>query len=202
MRIQEGHDSKGEPIVSRVLSFWFGDSTDAVRREWFLKDTSFDRSCSETLGAISDSAVAGRFDQWGEDLVRRGAEGSDGALALVLLLDQIPRNIHRNTPAAFAGDGRALRLADAAVEAGLDRLLPRVRRMFLYLPFEHAEDMAAQDRAVALIGSLGDSNWLDYAVRHREIIARFGRFPHRNLILGRDSTAEEQAFLAEPGSAF
>jgi uncharacterized protein (DUF924 family) len=119
----------------------------------------------------------------------------------VLLLDQMPRNIYRGRPEAFAADGAARAVAGRALGRGFDAPLPVERRLFLYLPFEHSEDLADQQRAVALIGGLGDPDWLHWAERHRAVIARFGRFPHRNRILGRPDTAEEAAFLAA-GSPF
>jgi uncharacterized protein (DUF924 family) len=133
-------------------------------------------------------------------------------LALILLLDQLPRAIHRATPAAFAQDSKARRVAGRGLESGADRLLRPIERLFIYLPFEHSEDIADQDRSVELFRELAASvpkahlrtfaGFVDYAVRHREVIARFGRFPHRNLILGRESTPEEKAYLEQPGSSF
>jgi uncharacterized protein (DUF924 family) len=137
---------------------------------------------------------------------------SRGRLALILLLDQLPRSIHRGTPEAFAQDAAARQVADSGLAAGADRLLRPIERLFFYLPFEHSEDLADQHRSVRLFRELGESvlesqrdvfsGFLDYAVRHREVIERFGRFPHRNRILGRESTPEELAFLEEPGSSF
>jgi uncharacterized protein (DUF924 family) len=133
-------------------------------------------------------------------------------LALILLLDQLPRAIHRATPEAFAQDSKALKVAEQGLESGADRLLRPIERLFVYLPFEHSEDMADQDRSVQLFRDLAASvpenhretfaGFVDYAVKHREVITRFGRFPHRNLILGRESTPEEKAFLEQPGSSF
>jgi uncharacterized protein (DUF924 family) len=134
-------------------------------------------------------------------------ETPDGALALIVVLDQFARNIHRGDLRAFAGDTIALATARALVDTGADRALPPVRRVFVYLPFEHAEDLACQDEALRLFGALAaespeHADTLDYARRHRDIIARFGRFPHRNEVLGRPSTPDEEAFLAQPGSRF
>ena len=123
-------------------------------------------------------------------------------MALVILLDQFPRNLFRGQARAFAGDARALALAKRAVAAGLDEAMPRAHRLFLYMPFEHSEDLADQETCIERMTALGSAGYLDYARRHRDIIARFGRFPHRNAALGRDSTAEEIAFLKEPGSSF
>ena len=124
----------------------------------------------------------------------------------MLLLDQFTRNIFRDTPRAFAGDARALATADEAIARGFDRELAPYERWFLYMPFEHAEDVAAQHRSLGLFGALakemGDDGALDWARKHAEVIFRFGRYPHRNAILGRASTPEEEAFLAQPGSRF
>ena len=124
------------------------------------------------------------------------------ALATVILFDQFPRNMFRGSPRAFAADEQALVTARAAVDAGLDRALDKDGRLFLYLPFEHSESLADQERSVALIATLGDPELDRYAIAHRDIIQRFGRFPHRNAVLGRVSTAEEIEFLREPGSSF
>ena len=142
--------------------------------------------------------MAGGCDPW--------LAACDPTLALVLLLDQLPRNLYRGRPEAFACDAKAREVARQAIARGYDRQLPPVRRSFLYLPFEHSEQRADQELAVALYAAMPpnpkyDSN-LDYARRHHEIIVRFGRFPHRNRALGRISTAEEDAFLKEPNSSF
>lgn len=174
-----------------ILAFWFAPD---ARERWFAPDPAFDAEIGERFADLIEPAAAGRLDDW--------RSRSEGALALCLLLDQFPRNIWRGTPRAFAYDPAARRVAADAVAAGLDRGLRPEERHFIYLPFEHSEDLADQERAVALIAALGDPGWYDYAVRHREIIARFGRFPHRNAILGRASTPEELAFLNEPNSSF
>ena len=124
------------------------------------------------------------------------------ALATVLVLDQFPRNIFRDTPQAFATDALARAVAQGAIAKGLDKALEPEQRIFLYLPFEHSEDKDDQARAVALISTLGDAEFTRYALAHKAVIDRFGRFPHRNAVLGRASTPEEEAFLTEPGSAF
>ncbi len=174
-----------------VLAWWFDPAT---KPKWFGGGDAFDVEVRERLGAVYGRAAKGELDGW--------AAETDGLLALVILFDQVPRNTHRGTPAAFATDERALALARLAVDRGLDRGLSTDQRLFLYLPFEHAENLADQERAVALFRELGDAGYLDYAIRHRDVIERFGRFPHRNAILGRQSTAEELAFLEEPGSSF
>lgn len=174
-----------------VLDFWFSPTS---RGNWFERSDAFDAAVAERLGPLHDKAAAGALDGW--------AESPSGLLALVILLDQVPRNIHRGTPQAFASDAKALALARLAVDRGLDAEFDEDGRLFLYLPLEHSESLADQERSVALFRALGHAEYLDYAIRHRDVIARFGRFPHRNAVLGRDSTAEELAFLEEPGSSF
>jgi uncharacterized protein (DUF924 family) len=187
-----------------VIDFWFGAPGSAddgkPRRAWFVKDAAFDTVIRERFGAAIDKALAGTLQSW-------DAEGPGGTLARILLLDQFTRNAYRDTPAAFAGDALALGAARAMVDSGADAALAPLRRAFVYLPFEHAEDLQDQARAVALFSALagthpGLDDMLDYARRHQAVIARFGRFPHRNAILGRESTPEEVAFLREPGSRF
>ncbi len=187
---------------AQVLDFWFG-AGDAVDRRWFAGGETFDREIGERFGATIDAALAGDLDDW--------STTRDGALALVVVLDQFTRNAHRGTPRAFAGDAKALALAQRLVDAGDDRRLPPLARWFVYMPFEHAEDLAAQQRSVALFEALAAEagpqreavdGALDYARRHRDVIVRFGRFPHRNAILGRADTADEAAFLRQPGSRF
>lgn len=175
-----------------VLSFWFAEGR---REQWFRGGPSFDVLVEEVLGLIYRRAASGNCDNW--------AESPTGALALVLLLDQVPRNLFRNDPRAFATDEQARRVAHVAIEAGFDRDLSQVERLFLYLPFEHSEDIEDQELCCSLVAELDeDAGWLDYARQHRDIIARFGRFPHRNAALGRLCTAEEEAFLKEPDSSF
>jgi len=174
-----------------VLDFWFAAST---RASWFVRSEAFDALVRAKLGPLHARAARGELDAWAAD--------PRDALALVILLDQVPRNIHRGSADAFASDAHALQHARAIVDAGLDRTLSEVEKVFLYLPFEHSEAPADQDRCVALMRALGDPLWLDFAEKHRVIIARFGRFPHRNAILGRESTPEELEFLQQPGSAF
>jgi len=185
-----------------VLDFWFlpeGDPGHGKSRpEWFRKDPAFDALIRQRFGAVISRALAGEFTDWDSD--------PRGVLARIILLDQFTRNTQRDTPGAFAGDARALAAAGALVESGRDRMLDALEREFVYLPFEHAEDMAMQERSVALFTALaaepGLGDIAEYAVRHRDIIARFGRFPHRNRILGRSSTPEEIEFLKLPGSGF
>ena len=184
-----------------ILAFWFRD---AARNRWFVRDAAFDGEIRAQFRTEIAAAAEGRLEAW-----ERTPEGS---LALVLLLDQFPRNIHRDSPRAFAADGRARAVASGAIARGFDRQFADDRRLFFYLPFEHSEDPDDQRRAVALIRQFTEEQqgeararaeeYLDYAVRHERVIERFGRFPHRNAILGRPSTPEEEDFLTQPGSSF
>lgn len=177
--------------VEPILTFWFGELSPA---QWFAKSDDTDRRCRELTGAHEAAAAASPENSLIAD--------ADTALAAVIALDQLPRNMFRGTPRAFATDAKALSVAAMAVARGLDAGMAREQRLFLYLPFEHSERLEHQARAVELIGALGDEEWTRYAIAHQRIIARFGRFPHRNAVLGRVSTAEEIAFLQEPGSSF
>jgi uncharacterized protein (DUF924 family) len=179
------------PGWDAVLDFWFAEEH---RAKWFVKDAGFDDAVAATLAPWLDAARAGRLGAW--------PASPRGALARVLLFDQAPRNLSRGTAEAFALDPWARALARQAVAAGHDRALDAAGRLFLYLPFEHSEDPADQDLSVRLIAALGDAEWTRYAERHREIVRRFGRFPHRNAALGRATTAAEAAFLEEPESSF
>jgi len=185
-------------LARAILDFRFGapglDGYGADRKIWFEVDPAFDAEVARRFAADLEKAAAGAHDAM--------AAAPDGALALTILLDQFPRNIHRGTPSAFAYDGKALSVARRALDAGHDRALPAFQRGFLYLPFEHSEEIADQERSVDLFRAHGDATMFDYAIRHRDVIARFGRFPHRNAILGRESTPEEADFLKQPGSSF
>ena len=175
-----------------VLEFWFAPGMEA---RWFKKDAAFDDEVRRALLPLHEQAAAGELDDWGRS--------ARGALAFVILLDQVPRNLFRGDPRAFATDAKALAVTKQALEEGLDKTLRQTERMFLYLPLEHCEDLVDQELCVALTGELDENpEWHDYALRHRDVVARFGRFPHRNAALGRPDTAEEQAFLKEPGSSF
>jgi uncharacterized protein (DUF924 family) len=175
-----------------VLEFWFAD---AARAKWFAKDAAFDAEIHACFGATQAAAVAGALGQW--------EETPDAALALVILLDQFPRNMFRGRPAAFASDALALGVARRAIARDFDQRIAPERRSFFYLPFEHSEDLADQERSVELFATrTSDARGQDYARRHYDIVHRFGRFPHRNQILGRTSTAAEEAFLKGPGSSF
>jgi Uncharacterized protein conserved in bacteria len=155
--------------------------------KWFGGGAGFDAECREGFGEAHMAAARRELDGWAAD--------AEGALALVLLLDQIPRNIHRGSAHAYATDGLARHFADAAIATGHDAAFEPALRAFFYLPLEHSEDLADQVRAVALFEAMGDTTYLPYALAHRDVIARFGRFPHRNAALGRTSTADEQAWL-------
>lgn len=172
-----------------VTSFWEG----AGEAKWFFKDAAFDGALKVRFGAALAEARNGAFDHWGET--------PEGALGLVILLDQVSRNIHRGSPLAFAADARALRLARHWIGQGFHQKLPGPRARWLIMPYEHAEDIDAQWRCVALFQSMGLSDMVYWARVHLDIIARFGRFPHRNAVLGRVSTRAELAFLAAGGFA-
>jgi uncharacterized protein (DUF924 family) len=178
--------------AQEVLAFWFEDIDP---KAWFDKDETFDGRIRERFLDLYD-AVSRSFD------VVASIVSSDIALATAIVLDQFPRNMFRGTARAFESDNKALALAHAAVDRNLDAAVPASRRKFLYLPFEHSEALADQDVSVELFGGLGDAETLRYAEAHRAIIARFGRFPHRNAVLGRVSTPEEITFLAGPDSSF
>ncbi len=175
---------------ARILDFWF-----ASEGLWFKKDDAFDETIRERFAADYESAAAGGLADW--------RETSDGCLALIVLLDQFPRNMFRASARAFATDTLALGIAETAVERGFDQAVAAARRRFVYMPFMHAEDVDHQRRCVDLFTALeNDPGGVNYAIKHLEIIERFGRFPHRNEILGRQSTPEEVAFLKTPGSSF
>lgn len=174
--------------ASDVVAFW----REAGPERWFAKDEAFDRQFKTRGLALHEAAARGDLDAWNAT--------PEGALALAILLDQFPRNAFRDTPRMFATDEKALGLAAAAIDAGHDQAVTENLRTFFYLPFEHSEELADQERAVALFAPLG-GEVLAYAEIHRDIIHRFGRFPHRNAILGRETTPEEQRFLDEGGFA-
>lgn len=197
-----------QAISQAILDFWFLPAEDPgsnrYRPEWFRKDDAFDAAIRERFTPDVEAALAGCW---------RSGDGTVSPLAEILLLDQFTRNIFRNTPRAFAGDAQALVLANGLVKSGRDMTLPPFMRWFAYLPFEHSESLADQERAVVLFTRLRtdaqidtlDAAFdaaLDYAIRHRDVIARFGRFPHRNVILGRTATTAEIEFLKQPGSSF
>jgi uncharacterized protein (DUF924 family) len=193
-----------------VLDFWFGppgSNAEIAGRQgklWFGKSAANDEAVIERFAGTLVAATAGELDPW--------AATPHGRLALAIVLDQFPHHIHRDRPQAFATDPQALALSLAALDAGEDRQLAPIERVFLYLPLEHAESLAMQERAVELFATLASTaaadertlfdNFLDYAIKHRDVVARFDRFPHRNAILGRPSTPEEIEFLKQPGSRF
>lgn len=186
-----------------VMDFWFGRHgdrrRDTPRQQWFRKSDDFDAQIRDRFGTLIPRAIAGELQAW--------AAEPEGAVAQILVLDQFTRNVYRGSAQAFAGDARALAAARALVDSGTDRKLPGVQRQFVYLPFEHAEDMAAQNESLRLFAQLERDapevgELLVWAQRHHDVIARFGRFPHRNAALGRSSTPEEIEFLKQPGSGF
>ncbi len=172
-----------------IVNFWM----EAGPSRWFTKDAAFDGALSVRFCAALKEAHRGAFDQWGEN--------PEGALGLVLLLDQVSRNIHRGSPLAFAADAKALALAREWIGRNYHHALPAPLARWFIMPFEHAEDLDAQKRGVALFQSMGLHEMAHWAQVHLDIIARFGRFPHRNPVLGRRSTAEELAFPAAGGFA-
>jgi len=190
------------PEFPEVLAFWFGspDSPELgrPRKCWFEKSALFDAEICSRFLDVYERAAAGELGSWQCSPL--------SALALAVVLDQFPRNMFRGEARAFAADALALHVARVIAGLRFDAVLRPVERWFAYLPFEHAEDPAAQRRSLALFGSLAQdpesAGAADYALRHYEIIARFGRFPHRNAILGRESTPEEIEFLEQPGSSF
>lgn len=190
----------GDPRADEVLRFWFGGGETPCerRKHWFAKDGAFDALIRSRFMALHEEAAAGALARWKDD--------ARNCLALIVLLDQFSRNMFRATARAFAADALALETARHAVACGYDSGMNPVERMFVYLPFEHSEALADQQRACELMQALdafaetGDVH--RYALRHREIIERFGRFPHRNAVLGRASTTQESEFLKQPGSGF
>ena len=171
-----------------ILDFWWR----AGPARWFARDDAFDEACRD-FHAAYEAAARGALDGW--------AAAPHSALALVLLTDQIPRNIFRGTARAFATDEKALATASTALEQGFDRAFPPDARAFFYLPFMHSEDIAAQERALDLYRALGEKEQYFYAFLHHDAIRRFGRFPHRNAVLGRPSTPAETAYLEGGGFA-
>jgi uncharacterized protein (DUF924 family) len=193
-----------------IIEFWFGlDADDKLTADrqaklWWSKDEALDADMRERFGPWLDQAAAHRLDGW--------AETAAGRLALILLTDQFPRNIHRGTPQSFAYDALARTWCKEGLREGVQAKLRPIERVFFYLPLEHSESLADQEQAVALFAELLEGvpeaqretfrGYYDFAVRHREVISRFGRFPHRNQILGRESTPEELVFLQQKGSSF
>lgn len=201
-----------DPRIAEVLTYWLGapqpTDADALTRQslWFVKSAATDAEIATRFGPLVEEALAGALDGW--------AQTPTGRLALIVLLDQFTRNLFRGTPKSFAGDPQALQLALDGIldEHDTDPSVPSVARIFYYLPLEHAEDGPLQAQSVALFSKLHElatpqtrsffANTLDYAHQHEEVIKRFGRFPHRNAILNRPSTPQEQEYLAQPGAGF
>lgn len=193
-----------------ILDYWFGDSLndpkriDARNRFWFQAGKRQDQEIRERFGAAVEAAAAGELDDW--------AERPRAALALILLLDQFTRNLYRGQREAFAGDPKAQQVCLAGIERGLDRKLAPVERVFFYMPLEHAEDCALQDRSLAVFKALAREApeaqrptfdvFVKHAREHRETVHRFGRFPHRNGVLGREPTPEEDAYLGDGGKRY
>lgn len=170
---------------SDVIDFWFEDGSE---EKWFQPPPEFDAEIVERFGATYEDAAAERLAAW--------EATPEGALALIIVLDQFSRNMFRDSPKAFAADPLACAVTERAIEKGHDMAVPEDRRIFFYMPLEHAEDLALQDRCVALVKErCPRGQYVDFAERHRAVIARFGRFPHRNEVLGRESTPEEIEYL-------
>ena len=178
-------------LIEEVLVFWFEELSP---EQWFKKD------------AVVDAAVRAKFSTLYEELAGNGGQtwtdSPRGCLAAVIVLDQFPRNLYRDDRRAYTTDAVALTIAKSAVHRGFDEALSMHERKFLFMPFQHCEDVTDQNVSVELFSSLGDPKALEYAIRHKDVVERFGRFPHRNAALGRMSTPEELEFLTQPGSSF
>jgi uncharacterized protein (DUF924 family) len=173
--------------INDVLAFWRA----AGPEKWFAKDDAFDAQIQGRFLAAHEAAAAGALADW--------ETTPEGVYALMILLDQFPRNLFRGSPRAFATDAQALEIAERAIAKGFDREITVPERRFIYMPFMHAEDLAHQERCVALCEASDDAEGVKHAVTHRDIIRDFGRFPHRNAVLGRQTTPAEHAFLDEGG---
>jgi uncharacterized protein (DUF924 family) len=187
-RMTNSPSQSAEQDIATVIDFW----RDAGPRRWFAKNAAFDAGFRARFLSQHEAAAQGKLDDW--------ANNALGALALVILLDQFPRNAFRATPRMYATDTLARQIAAKAIEAGFDLQAPAELRFFFYLPFAHSENLADQDRSVEFTKPLGPE-YLKHALEHREIIERFGRFPHRNGILGRTTIEEEREFLETGGFA-
>ena len=183
-----------DPRAQELLNFWFEEID---RKAWFEKNQAFDDTLRARFAALREEAEAGLLDAW--------SQTPQGALALILLLDQLPRNLFRDDAKAYATDAKALEVSRSAIgsrpSGAYQPGVGDTAAVFVYLPLEHSEDLKDQEDCVALMAALG-GDWVKWAEAHRVIIERFGRFPHRNAVLGRVNTAEEEAFLSEPGSSF
>ncbi|WP_417514878.1 DUF924 family protein [Minwuia sp.] len=181
-----------DPEIARVLSFWFEELSG---EDYWQQSDAVDARIVAVFSDLYEKAAGGNCDHW--------QETPEGALALVIVLDQFPRNMFRKDPRAWATDGKALKVAQDAIAKGLDLQIPKDRCMFLYMPFEHSEDIEIQKQSLEIFKRLDlPEDTYGFVVRHHEIIERFGRFPHRNAVLGRETTPEEEAFLKEPHSSF
>ena len=174
-----------------ILNFWFKE---CKPEQWFKKNEDFDKTIENRFSSAIENAIAGKLDSW--------EESETGCLALIILLDQFTRNVFRDTPRAFAGDERALALSKLCFNKDYLTNLDIHRRQFMLMPMMHSENLAVQDVALPLFKKYASEKDYEYAEKHRDIIARFGRFPHRNVILGRKSSNEELEFLKQPGSSF
>jgi uncharacterized protein (DUF924 family) len=193
-----------------VLSFWFGDGSEDARSiarnntRWWQANSSFDTEIAKRFGGLREDAIGGELDHW--------LDSAHGRLVLIILVDQFSRNMYRKQPRAFMHDALARQWCEEGLKANADDALSAIERVFFYMPLQHSESIADQDLSVMLFRLLRDSvgdaqrdtfaNFLRHAERHRAVVARFGRFPHRNIALGRESSAEELAFLEQPGSSF
>lgn len=188
-RLKREQDLSVAATPNDIIGFW----KSAGPQKWYARNSAFDAAIALKFEPVHHAAARGQYDKW--------AASAEGALALLILLDQFPRNLYRNSGHAFATDGKARATARAAVEFGFHLQVDPELRQFFLLPFEHSEDLADQDYALALATDLGDAEVLKWVTIHRDIIVRFGRFPHRNAALGRQTTAEEQQFLDDGGFA-
>jgi len=181
-----------------LLEFWLGSAEPQKmathRKEWWVKDPEFDLRIGEEFKGLFDQAIAGELDGWKETAL--------GSLGLIILLDQFPRNLFRNDERAFSMDGQARRLTRYVLDKAFDKELPMGAKLFLYLPLEHSENLNDQYDCLSLMKAMGDEGYVNFAQKHLDIIERFGRFPHRNIVLGRKNTSEEDAFLGGPNSSF
>ena len=185
-------DEAAKRTIADILAFWHDEHG---FDDWFKQNDAFDAAIRDRFADHVEAAAKGAYDTW--------SSCADGALALIILLDQMPRNLYRGQARAYATDDKALAVALKSVDAGFDLQQPRDRRLFYYMPFEHCEDLEHQELCMTLMADrIGNDEFVHYAKLHRDIVARFGRFPHRNAVLGRNSTAEELAFLQEPNSSF
>lgn len=178
-------------MYKEVIRFWFSEIDP---KQWWQKDKAFDAAIRHRFGSLHKQATVGELADW--------RETASGSLAEVIILDQFSRNIYRDRPEVFASDPQALTLAQFAIAKGWDAELSSDQRAFLYMPFMHSESALIHQQAVRLFESLEDTTYLNFELKHKAIIDRFGRYPHRNKILGRESSTEEAEFLTQPGSGF